>query len=54
MKRPSIHKSFNGMEPNIIYLFTKNPKIGTGIQNLLNEDYYNLESQWGAREKYFT
>lgn len=54
MKRPRIHKSFNGAEPNIIYLFTKNPKIGKGTLILLNNDYYNLNSQWGASEENFT
>lgn len=46
--------SFNVVNFNINYQFTKNNKIGLGIQNLLNEDYYNLNSQWGARkENYF-
>lgn len=43
--------SFNLVNFNSNYQLTKNTKIGLGIQNLLNEDYYNLNSQWGAREE---
>jgi iron complex outermembrane receptor protein len=54
MKRLSTDKRFNGMDLNIIYLFTKNPKIGPETLILLNEDYYNLNSQWvGREENYF-
>jgi len=43
--------SFNIVNFNTNYQLTKNTKIGLGIQNLLNEDYYNLNSQWGGREE---
>ncbi len=43
--------SFNLVNFNTYYQLTKNTKLGLGIQNLLNEDHYNLNSQWGAREE---
>lgn len=32
------------------YQITPSTKIGLGIENLLNKDYYNLLSQWAARD----
>lgn len=42
--------SFSLVNLSAGYQLTPSTEIGLGIQNLLNEDYYNLLSQWGARD----
>ncbi|HET8754326.1 MAG TPA: TonB-dependent receptor, partial [Salinimicrobium sp.] len=42
--------SFNLFNFTTNYQLTKNTKIGLGIENLFNADYYNLLSQWSARD----
>lgn len=41
--------SFNLVNLTTSYQMTPTTKIGVGIENLLNEDYYNLLSQFAAR-----
>ena len=43
-------ESFNVFNLNTSYQLTKSTKLSLGIKNLLNEDYYNLISQWAARD----
>ena len=43
-------ESFNLVNLTSTYRLTKNTSLGLGIENLLNEDYYNLISQWSARD----
>lgn len=42
--------SFNLVNFSAGYELTPTTEIGLGIQNLLNEDYYNLGSMWKARD----
>ncbi|MBD0824000.1 TonB-dependent receptor [Aestuariibaculum marinum] len=42
--------SFNLVNLTTSYQLTPSTKIGLGIENLLNEDYYNLLSQFAARD----
>ncbi|MCF8713793.1 TonB-dependent receptor [Joostella atrarenae] len=42
--------SFGVLNLTTNYDLTENTKLGLGIKNLLNEDYYNLISQWNARD----
>ncbi|MFD2892736.1 TonB-dependent receptor [Flavobacterium chuncheonense] len=41
--------SFSLVNFTTSYQMSPSTKIGLGIENLLNEDYYNLLSQWAAR-----
>ena len=43
-------ESFNVVNLNSSYRLTENTSLSLGIENLLNEDYYNLISQWAARD----
>ena len=43
-------ESFNIFNFSANYNLTPNTKLGLGIENFLNEDYYNLLSQWSARD----
>lgn len=43
-------ESFNLVNLSSNYQLTPNTKLGLGIENLLNEDYYNPLSQWSARD----
>lgn len=43
-------ESFNLINFTSNYQLTPNTELGLGIENLLNEDYYNLLSQWSARD----
>ncbi|WP_372919738.1 TonB-dependent receptor [Salegentibacter sp.] len=43
-------ESFNVVNLNSSYRLTENTSLSLGIENLLNEDYYNLISQWSARD----
>ncbi|MGY5850622.1 TonB-dependent receptor [Salegentibacter sp. F14] len=43
-------ESFNLVNLTSTYHLTENTTLGLGIENLLNEDYYNLISQWSARD----
>ncbi|TBW27091.1 TonB-dependent receptor [Gramella sp. KN1008] len=42
--------SFNLVNLTSSYKLNKNTSLGLGIENLLNEDYYNPISQWAARD----
>ena len=42
--------SFNILNLTTNYQLTPSTKVGLGIKNLLNEDYYNPISQWNARD----
>ncbi|QLE01319.1 TonB-dependent receptor [Galbibacter sp. BG1] len=42
--------SFNVLNLTTNYQLTPSTSLGVGIKNLLNEDYYNLISQWAARD----
>lgn len=42
--------NFNLVNLTTNYKLTKNASLGLGIENLLNEDYYNPLSQWAARD----
>lgn len=42
--------SFKLFNLNANYHLTKNTKLGLGIENLFNEDYYPPISQWNARD----
>ncbi|MDG3583191.1 TonB-dependent receptor [Galbibacter pacificus] len=43
-------ESFNIVNLTSHYQLTPSTKIGLGIRNLFNEDYYNLIAQWAARD----
>lgn len=43
-------ESFNIFNFSANYQMTPSTKLGLGIENFLNEDYYNLLSQWSARD----
>ena len=43
-------ESFDLFNFSANYHLTPNTKLGLGIENFLNEDYYNLLSQWSARD----
>ncbi|MCM5662435.1 TonB-dependent receptor [Galbibacter mesophilus] len=42
--------SFNVLNLTTNYQLTPTTNLGVGIRNLLNEDYYNLISQWAGRD----
>lgn len=42
--------SFNLINLTGSYQLTRTTSVGLGIQNILNEDYYNPISQWAARD----
>ena len=43
-------ESFNIFNFSANYHLTPSTRLGLGIENFLNEDYYNLTSQWSARD----
>ncbi|MBW2960237.1 TonB-dependent receptor [Mesonia aestuariivivens] len=43
-------ESFNIFNLTTSYQLSKSTKLSLGIKNLFNEDYYNLISQWAARD----
>lgn len=47
-------ESFNLVNLSANYFLTPNTRLGLGVENLLNEDYYTPISQWDARPQNYS